>query len=76
VTDNLTCGGFFCLSGEVYLPGDELQATLELPAPRRNGYGGHLTLQCQVEVVRIKGLAEQSGVACRIRDYTVITAPT
>lgn len=55
-TENLTPRGFFCLSEEPYQPGDELQATLEVPAQDWNGrYNSHLTLQCQVEVVRVKG---------------------
>jgi hypothetical protein len=70
-TENLTCQGFYCLSGEPYLPGDKLRATLEIPAPYWNGRNGFcLTLQCQVEVVRIEG--RQSGVGCRIKDYTVV----
>jgi hypothetical protein len=74
MTENLTCRGFFCLSDESYLPGDELQATLEVPAPcwngrRRDGF----FVQCQVEVVRLKG--RQSGIGCRIKDYTVIADP-
>jgi hypothetical protein len=74
VTENLTCGGFFCLSREVYRPGDELQATLEVPAQYWNGrHDGCLTLQCQVEVVRIDD--RQSGIACRIKDYTVLADP-
>jgi len=74
MTENLTCRGFFCLSGEPYLPGDELQAILEVPAPYENGQpSGYLTLQCQVEVVRIK--SRQSGVACRIKDYRTIADP-
>ncbi len=73
-TENLTSRGFFCLSGEPYLPGDELHATLEVPAEYCNGLTtGHLILQCQVEVVRIQG--EQSGLGCRIKDYTVLPEP-
>lgn len=71
MTENLNCQGFYCLSGEPYSPGDELQATLEVPVPYGNGHlRDYLTLQCQVEVVRIKG--RQSGLACRIKDYTVV----
>jgi hypothetical protein len=70
----LTCHGFFCLSSEPYLPGDELQAILEVPASYWDGQpSGYLTLQCQVEVVRVKG--RQSGVACQIKDYITITDP-
>jgi len=74
VTENLSSGGFFCILCEPYLPGDELHATLEVPAQEWNGRRqGCLTLQCQVEVVRIDD--RQSGIACRIKDYTVIAAP-
>lgn len=72
VTENLTSGGFFCLCREPYLPGDELQATLDVPSQYGKGkQEGRLTLQCQVEVVRID--ERQSGIACRIKDYTVIS---
>ena len=72
-TENLTSIGFFCLSSEEYLPGDELQATLEVPARIHKGRPtGSLLLRCQVEVVRMNSLP-QSGVACRIKDYAVIT---
>jgi PilZ domain len=71
MTENLSSSGFFCLSSEAYQPGDELQATLEVPAPYRNGrHSSYLTLQCQVRVVRIQG--RPSGLACRIEAYTVI----
>src|ERR1700722_11775836 len=71
ITENLSCGGFSCLSGESYRPGDELEAMLEVPARYRNGRPkGFLTLQCRVEVVRTNG--RQSRVGCRIKDYTVI----
>jgi hypothetical protein len=74
LTENLTCRGFFCLSEEPYLPGDELQATLEMPSLYwSGGRRGCLTLQCQVEVVRIK--CRQSGVAFRIKNYTIIPDP-
>ena len=71
MTENLTSGGFFCLCREAYLRGDELQATLDVPSQYGNGrQEGRLTLQCQVEVVRID--EQTSGIACRIKDYTVI----
>jgi len=61
VTENLTASGFLCVSKESYRPGDKLEATLELP---------RLALQCQVEVVRME--QPGSGLACRIKEYTVI----
>lgn len=71
VTENLTSSGFFLLSRESYLPGDKLEATLEVPARSSNGgHTGCLHLQCQVEVLRIDD--RQSGIACRIKEYTVL----
>lgn len=71
-TENLTSRGFFCRSAEQYQIGDELQATLELPALGWNGRPkGHLTLQCHVEVVRTG--PQEPGVACRIKDFTIVT---
>jgi len=71
MTENLNSRGFLCLSDKPYMPGDELYATLELPAPYwYGGLKGCLTLQCQVEVVRVKG--QDFGIACRIKGYTVL----
>jgi hypothetical protein len=72
-TENLNCRGFFCYSTEPYLPGDDLQATVEVPERFRNDRGtGSLVLRCQVEVVRIERLQAKYGVACQVKDYTVI----
>jgi hypothetical protein len=71
LTENLTSEGFFCVSNEPYRPGDQLEATLEVPTrPGSRWNRPGLALQCQVEVVRIKG--RQSRIGFRIKDYTVI----
>jgi hypothetical protein len=69
LTENLTSEGFFCVSNEPYRQGDQLEATLEVPHGRRWNMP-RLALQCQVEVVRVKG--RQSRIGFRIKEYTVI----
>jgi hypothetical protein len=63
--------GFFCVSNQPYRPGDQLEATLEVPTRQGNRWNTpRLALQCQVEVVRVKG--SQSRIGFRIKEYTVI----
>ena len=72
VTENLTCDSFYCLSDEEYSPGEQLEATLEVPAKMQRGaVRGALVLQCIVEVVRMDG-SPRTGIACRIKDYVVV----
>jgi hypothetical protein len=66
-----TCCGFFCQAGAGYVVGDELHAALELSVPNLTGRDGPcLILQCRAEVLRIE--AQESGMACRIKSYTVL----
>jgi hypothetical protein len=75
ITENLTSAGFYCQAEAAYVVGDELQATLEIPALHWNGRpGSSFRLQCQVEVLRVA--AQESGIACRIKAYTVLTDVT
>ena len=71
ITEDLSCQGFSCQASDPYLAGEELQAILEIPSGSGNSRRQNmLTVQCQVEVVRIRN--RPSGVGCRIKDYTVI----
>jgi len=75
-TEDISCEGFYCLCNEAYIPGEELQAMLEVPSQDRRGQEAEgLTLLCRVEVVRttIGSRDEGFGIACRINDYTVIS---
>jgi len=75
VTENLTASGFFCLSPDKYLPGEKLEAMLELPAAKWiKARHSTVLLRCTVEVVRIDASPSQ-GFACRIRDFLVTSAP-
>jgi hypothetical protein len=68
-TENLSCQGFFCCSQEPYEMGDVLLATLEVRAPVEQGQkSACLVLHCTVEVVRV----QSGGIACRLKDYTII----
>jgi hypothetical protein len=58
---------------EPYRLGDELEATLEIPAqhPERRR-ADSLALQCRVEVVRTEVRGAKRGLACRIKQYFAI----
>lgn len=74
-TENLSCDGFYCVCSEPYAPGEELEASLEVPCRYWNGRPADcLILQCKVEVVRVvlHSSRDDYEVACRIRDYAII----
>jgi len=74
-TEDISCDGFYGMCGEPYVPGDELQATVEIPCMRLNGHDPScVVLQCKVEVIRVilNSHADNFGMACRIRQYTAI----
>jgi len=78
-TEDISSGGFYCMTAEPYLPGIELQATLEVPFRYRQGRGADcLVLQCQVEVLRAAGdhLKKNYGLACQFKAYRIIAIRT
>lgn len=69
-TDDLSVHGFYCTSAEPFFPGERLQCEILIPEGARGADGEALTLQCQVQVVRVevRGLEPGFGVACKIED--------
>jgi hypothetical protein len=63
-TVNISCEGLYFLAGTRRVSGEELEATIYLPACGSN--------QCTVEVIWVKPTSHgEYGVGCRIRRYTV-----
>jgi hypothetical protein len=74
VTQDISSSGFYFLSSETFVPGEQFSCLLEMPK-QAQGAGGHrLGLKCRAEVVRIQELGQGNGlgVACRIADYRVV----
>jgi len=74
-TEDISCDGFYSMCDEPYVPGEELQATVEVPCMRLNGNDPScVVLHCKVEVIRVilNSHCDGFGMACRIRQYTAI----
>ncbi len=73
-TENLSCDGFFCFTVDPYSVGDELQASLKVPALGLKDRRGatSFVLHCQVEVLRVTDVGGQYGIACRIKEDSVV----
>ncbi|MBV9497917.1 MAG: PilZ domain-containing protein [Acidobacteriaceae bacterium] len=76
LTVNVSSGGFYCCSGRPFSPGDHLTALLAIPSPGSNLESQRLTLRCEVVVLRVETSDDghDTGVACQIRDYSVLRA--
>ena len=71
-TENISCRGFYFLSGSPCAPGDHLEATIQLPWRRRDERK-FMSLQCRVEVVRVQQRQHDTfGIGCRFHSYTVL----
>jgi hypothetical protein len=70
-TENISSGGFSCITALPFSPGEQLACELVIPR-QLVGYDS-VVLRCRVEVVRasLHGLSAGYGVACRLLDYTV-----
>jgi hypothetical protein len=77
-TQNLSSAGFYCLvkeRRESFLPGDNLDCILTVPAENFSFGTGDVNLHCEVEVTRVDPKTEGAGVACRIDRYSLILRP-
>jgi hypothetical protein len=74
VTRDVSSAGFYCLSSEMFVPGERLDCTLVIPTPLGGFPEERLCLQCRVEVTRVEplGAGGSVGIACQIVDYSVI----
>ncbi len=74
ITQNLSSRGFYCLSGQPFIPGELLRCRLRIPM---HGPGaGESHLECRVRVVRVEENAaeDQFGIACQTEDYRFVAA--
>lgn len=73
VTQNLSSGGFYCLSPLALTPGESILCALRVPAHDPNGGNRALALECKVSVLRAEAASDGFfGIACRIEDYRLI----
>ena len=73
-TEDISCEGFFCITGSLLSPNEQLECELVIPAGH-NGWvhDEPIVRRCRVEVVRVERQKENLffGVACRVADYTI-----
>lgn len=74
VTRDMSSSGFYFLSTEPFVPGEQLRCTIAIPTHAWSSSGERLLLDCSVEVARVEhlGPGKGMGVACRIVDYSVV----
>ena len=71
LTSNLSEAGLYCISQVAFLPGEELECVIEIPAQRRNASDLACSMHCQVVVIRVEagGVDSGFGIACRVLRY-------
>src|SRR5258706_16323150 len=74
-TENLSSAGFYALVREPFVPGDNLDCILTVPAENFSMNTGDVNLHCEVEVTRVDTRPDGFGVACRIDHYSLILRP-
>jgi hypothetical protein len=74
LTRDLSSGGFYCVTGVAFTPGERLICTLKIPTHDPNGKHLEQKLECKVRVVRVEaqGAEGKFGLACQIEDYRFI----
>lgn len=71
-TENISSGGFYCLSPHPFAPGDRLQCDILLPIQNNAGSRRKLVLRCRIEVVHAAANGGTGfGIGCRLEDYEV-----
>jgi PilZ domain len=67
-THNLSSEGFYCVSPEIFEPGESIECAIGLPL---DGSRQERNLSCRCTVLRTERIGDALfGVACRIDDYT------
>jgi hypothetical protein len=71
LTQDLSSGGFYCLSPTPFVLGERLVCVLRVPTHRPGGKEADQTLECKVQVMRVDPAVQEEfyGIACRIEDY-------
>lgn len=73
-TENLSCKGFFCLSGSAFSIGEILDCELRIPSSGADVVGvGDVILRCRAEVVRVEKQPDGAvlGLGCHLLAYSV-----
>ncbi len=70
-TVNVSSDGFFCYCSTSLSIGQIVTALIEIPEDSRDAGCQVLILCCEAEVLRAETQPGASGVACRIRNYSV-----
>jgi hypothetical protein len=75
VTENLSSGGFYCVSPTPLSVGESLTCLLKMPSAYM-ATDEPLTLECQVQVMRLADANEDGwfGIGCRIEGYRTYSA--
>ena len=71
-TVDISSHGFYCLVGKPLSPGDERRCLVDLMSGHSDPSQPRVSLNCDVVVLRHEERAEGSGIACWIRNYTVV----
>lgn len=72
-TENLSSSGFYCFSQQAFMPGEEIEARIEIPL-RSTGNQQKSFLICRVRVVRVEAALTQGyGLGCHIQAYNVLS---
>jgi hypothetical protein len=71
LTRDMSSGGFYCVTGVAFTPGERLICTLKIPTHDPNGKHLERRLECKVLVMRVEpqGAEGTFGLACQIEDY-------
>jgi hypothetical protein len=73
LTRDMSSGGFYCVTGIAFTPGERLICTLKIPTHDPNGKHLERRLECEVRVMRVEpqGAEGTFGLACQIEDYHI-----
>jgi PilZ domain len=73
-TENISGGGFYCLSPTPFAADERREAHLLLPTRGYSRFGESVDIKCDVRVIRIDGMGPGRGfgVACQIERYTFL----
>jgi hypothetical protein len=71
-TENLTSNGFYCVSKELFQPGEQLKCVISIPAGAFGYSEAPVRLQCRVKVMRVEDQSENFGLGCYIEDYELL----
>ena len=71
-TLDLSSAGFYCVVGESFREGENLDCILTVPAENFSQDTGNVNLHCEVVVTRADASPEDFRIACRIDHYSLI----